>query len=74
MARDLQTPLEYAKWENVSKVADRAKDVANELTNLNVKRSELRAESATAVEPVKNNEDVRGLLVQRGGRPEALLT
>lgn len=50
----------------------KAKDFANEITNFNIKRDELRAEGSIAVEHVKNNKDVRDLLIQRGIQPEAL--
>lgn len=50
----------------------KAKDFANEITNFNIKRDELRSESSIAVEHVKNNKDVRELLMQRGIQPEAL--
>jgi DNA-damage-inducible protein D len=50
----------------------KAKDFANEITNFNIKRDELRAESRIADEHVKNNKDVRDLLLQRGIRPESL--
>jgi DNA-damage-inducible protein D len=50
----------------------KAKDFANEITNFNIKRDELRTEGSIAVEHVKNNKDVRDLLIQRGIQPEAL--
>ena len=50
----------------------KAKDFANEITNFNIKRDELRTEVSIADEHVKNNKDVRDLLIQRGIRPEAL--
>lgn len=50
----------------------KAKDFANEITNFNIKRDELRSESCIADEHVKNNKDVRDLLMQRGIQPEAL--
>lgn len=50
----------------------KAKDFVNEITNFNIKRDELRTEVSIADEHVKNNKDVRDLLIQRGIRPEAL--
>lgn len=50
----------------------KAKDFANEITNFNIKRDELHSEVSIAVEHVKNNKDVRDLLMQRGIQPEAL--
>jgi len=50
----------------------KAKDFANEITNFNIKRDELATESAIASEHVKNNTDVRGVLIGRGIQPESL--
>ena len=50
----------------------KAKDFANEITNFNIKRDALRTETRIADEHVKNNKDVRDLLMQRGIQPEAL--
>lgn len=50
----------------------KAKDFANEITNFNIKRDELRTEGSISVEHAKNNKDVRDLLTQRGIQPEAL--
>ena len=50
----------------------KAKDFANEITNFNIKRGELRTETRIADEHVKNNKDVRELLMQRGIQPESL--
>ena len=49
-----------------------AKDFANEITNFNIKRDDLSNESTIANEHVKNNTDVRGVLVGRGIQPESL--
>lgn len=50
----------------------KAKDFANEITSFNVQRDELRTESTITREHVKNNEDVRKLLVNRNIVPERL--
>jgi DNA-damage-inducible protein D len=50
----------------------KAKDFANEITNFNVKQRELCTETGITSEHVKNNQDVRKLLVNRGIVPEAL--
>ena len=50
----------------------KAKDFANEITNFNIKRDELRHETEIASEHVKNNLDVRKVLTDRGIRPEEL--
>lgn len=49
-----------------------AKNLATEMTNHNVRQDDLRGESAITTEHVQNNESVRGMLGQRGIRPEAL--
>ena len=50
----------------------KAKDFANEITNFNIKQNALDTESRITREHVKNNEDVRRLLVNRGIVPERL--
>lgn len=50
----------------------KAKDFANEVTNLQVKQQDLRDEPGITREHVKNNQDVRRILTDRNIRPEAL--
>lgn len=50
----------------------KAKDLATEITNFNVKKKELRGEPKITNEHVQNNEDVRGLLAKSGIKPEEL--
>ena len=50
----------------------KAKDFANEITNFNIKREDLRAEGSIAYEHIKNNAEVRKLLGKRGIVPEQL--
>src|SRR6185369_14527175 len=50
----------------------KAKDFANEITNFNIKRDDLRHESTITDEHVKNNLDVRRVLTDRGIKPEEL--
>jgi hypothetical protein len=50
----------------------KAKDFANEITNFNIKERDLRAEVTITSEHVKNNEEVRRVLKDRGITPEAL--
>ena len=50
----------------------KAKDFANEITNFNIKQNGLRTEQGISGEHVKNNQEVRQLLVNRGIVPEAL--
>ena len=48
----------------------KAKDFANEITNFNIKQNDLRTEAGITGEHVKNNHEVRKLLVDRGIVPE----
>lgn len=50
----------------------KAKDLATEITNFNVRKNNLYGEPAIAGEHVKNNRDVRGVLAKSGIRPEEL--
>jgi DNA-damage-inducible protein D len=50
----------------------KAKDFANELTNVNIRKSDLKNEVEITHEHVKNNQDVRGLLLKSGIKPENL--
>lgn len=50
----------------------KAKDFATEITNFNIKRDELRNEGQITSEHVKNNQDVRKVLTDRGIKPEEL--
>lgn len=50
----------------------KAKDFAAEITNFNVKQADLHGEPAITGEHVKNNSEVRKLLVKRGIKPEYL--
>ena len=50
----------------------KATDFANELTNINIRKADLKNESSITNEHVKNNQDVRGLLLKSGIKPENL--
>lgn len=49
-----------------------AKNLATEMTNLNVEDNDLRGESAITSEHIQNNKSVRAMLEQRGIKPENL--
>lgn len=49
-----------------------AKNLATEMTNLNVEEKDLQGESAITSEHVSNNKSVRAMLQERGITPEAL--
>jgi DNA-damage-inducible protein D len=51
----------------------KAKDLATEITNFNVKKNDLYGEPEITKEHIKNNEDVRGVLGKSGIKPEELL-
>jgi DNA-damage-inducible protein D len=55
-----------------ARVAAKASSFANEITNFNIKRDGLNTEPSIAGEHVKNNRDVRDLLLKRGIQPESL--
>jgi DNA-damage-inducible protein D len=50
----------------------KAKDLATEITNFNVKKNDLKGEPRITLEHIKNNSDVRSLLGKSGIRPEQL--
>jgi DNA-damage-inducible protein D len=50
----------------------KAKDFATEITNFNIKRDDLRREPEMTAEHVRNNQDVRKVLTERGIKPEEL--
>ncbi len=50
----------------------KAKDFANEITNFNIKKDNLKGEQKITQEHVKNNHDVRNVLIERGIKPENL--
>lgn len=50
----------------------KAKDFANEITNFNVRRDDLKGEQSITREHMKNSRDVRNLLEERGIIPEQL--
>nr|WP_294113381.1 hypothetical protein [uncultured Fibrobacter sp.] len=49
-----------------------AKNLATEMTNVNVENKDLYGESSITDEHVQNNKGIRNLLVQRGIKPEEL--
>lgn len=50
----------------------KAKDLATEITNFNVKKNDLKGEAKITTEHVKNNKDLRNLLGKSGIKPEDL--
>ncbi len=72
MKGKLHVPANRPLADFLPTITIKAKDFANEITNFNIKQNELRTESRITDEHIRNNKDVRQLLVDRGIVPEAL--
>ncbi|MCC6462981.1 MAG: DNA damage-inducible protein D [Saprospiraceae bacterium] len=72
MKRKLGVPGNRPLADFLPTITIKAKDFAAEITNFNVKKEDLSGEQAISREHVKNNSEVRKLLVDRGIRPEKL--
>ncbi len=72
MKNKLNIPKSRALADFLPTITIKAKDFANEITNFNIKRDDLRTEAGIAKEHVKNNQGVRKLLVNRNIKPEEL--
>ncbi len=72
MKNKLRVPKGRALADFLPTITIKGKDFANEITNFNTKENALSTESGIAAEHVKNNQEVRRLLVSRGIVPEAL--
>src|SRR2546428_347547 len=68
----LRVPQRRPLADFLPTITIKAKDFANEITNFNIKEHGLRTEPGISEEHTKNNQEVRGLLVQRGIVPEKL--
>lgn len=68
----LQVPKTRPLADFLPTITITAKNLATEITNFNVKKGELQGEKSITREHVRNNADVRELLVRRGIRPEEL--
>ena len=71
-ARNLCSLLGYTQWRNFNNVIDKAKDLAAELTSVNVQTKDLHGEASITQEHVENNAAVRKMLTERGIVPENL--
>ncbi|OPX72026.1 MAG: DNA-damage-inducible protein D [Methanoregulaceae archaeon PtaB.Bin108] len=49
-----------------------AKNLATEITNFNVEKEDMQGEPPITDEHIKNNQEIRGLLLKRGIKPEEL--
>ena len=72
MKQKLNVPQSRALADFLPTITIKAKDFANEITNFNIKRNDLRTETGITKEHVKNNQEVRNLLVKRNIKPEEL--
>jgi DNA-damage-inducible protein D len=72
MKRRLDAPTKRPLADFLPTITIKAKDFANEITNFNIKQNTLGTEPSITAEHVKNNQEVRRLLVDRGIVPEAL--
>lgn len=74
--QDMKTRLSVPKGRPLADflptITIKAKDFANEITNFNIKEHSLRTKPGITDEHVKNNQEVRRLLVGRGIVPEKL--
>ncbi len=72
MKKKLGTPGNRPLADFLPTITIKAKDLATEITNFNVKKHDLRGEPSITGEHVKNNRDVRGVLAKSGIKPEEL--
>ena len=72
MKSRLGIPKDRAMADFLPTITITAKNLATEITNFNVKKDNLQKEYKIAGEHVRNNADVRNLLLQRGIKPEEL--
>jgi DNA-damage-inducible protein D len=72
MKNRLAVPTSRPLADFLPTITIKAKDFANEVTNMQVKQQDLSDESGITREHVKNNQDVRKILTDRNIRPEAL--
>jgi DNA-damage-inducible protein D len=72
MKARLKVPKSRPLADFLPTITIKAKDFANEVTIFNVKRDDLDTEARITAAHVRSNEDVRGVLTQRGIRPEEL--
>jgi DNA-damage-inducible protein D len=72
MKTKLNVPENRPLADFLPTITIKAKDFANEITNFNIKRDDLKTEPTIAREHVQNNQEVRKLLGKRGIVPEQL--
>lgn len=72
MKGKLGVPKSRALADFLPTITIKAKDFANEITNFNIKRDDLKTEPSITREHVGNAEEVRNVLGKRGIVPEQL--
>jgi DNA-damage-inducible protein D len=72
MKERLNIPQSRALADFLPTITIKAKDFANEITNFNIKRDNLRTEARITKEHIKNNQEVRKLLIKRSIKVEEL--
>lgn len=72
MKNKMGVPKGRALADFLPTITIKAKDFANEITNFNIKKDELNSEPSITQEHIKNNQDVRKILTDRGIQPESL--
>lgn len=72
MKNKLSVPNRRSLADFLPTVTIAAKNLATEMTNFNVKQNDLQGEGSITDEHVQNNKGVRGMLGERGIKPEDL--
>ncbi|MBN1788760.1 MAG: DNA damage-inducible protein D [Sedimentisphaerales bacterium] len=72
MKEQLNIPKSRVLADFLPTITIKAKDFANEITNFNIKQDNLQTEAKITREHVKNNQEVRKLLIKRKIKPEKL--
>jgi len=72
MKERLDIPQKRPLADFLPTITIKAKDFANEITNFNITKEDLKTERDITSEHVKNNSDVRQVLIDRGIVPENL--
>lgn len=72
MKHKLEIPENRPLADFLPTISIKAKDLATEITNFNVKKRDLQGEVSITGEHVKNNQDVRDLLAKSNIKPEEL--
>ncbi|HAJ80469.1 MAG TPA: DNA damage-inducible protein D [Fibrobacteres bacterium] len=72
MKKKLGVPDNRPLADFLPTITIKAKDLATEITNFNVKKNDLHGEPVITTDHIKNNRDVRDVLAKSGIKPEEL--